>query len=358
MLRLIRRWLMKQVGSESPVLRRFPGVRRSRFLAARFKDPQAPAALRWSLRRDLDYRLFLPSGSAHRDRLPLLVMLHGCTQDPLTLAEGTRMNTLAEERRFAVLYPQQSPRSNPQRCWNWFESASLAGRGEAAVIARLIDQVAARRAINRRRVYVAGMSAGGAMACILAVRHSRLFAACAIHSGLMYGAADSPLQALAAMQSGAPAASIARALRFDGEAGESEVMVPTLVIHGDRDSTVNPLNADRIIAQMRARAESLDPCAGALSASAERRIDGGGRSYRQQDYMQQGRLVLRKVLVEGLGHAWSGGDGRHEFNDADGPDASRLIVDFVMRYRREVRLAGAAAGSAPPAAAPQAGAGR
>jgi len=350
MLRLVRRWLKRQVGSEPPVLRRFPGAGRSRFLAARFKDPQPSAALRWSPRRDLDYRLFLPSGSAHRDRLPLLVMLHGCMQDPLVLAEGTRMNALAEERRFAVLYPQQSPRSNPQRCWNWFESASLAGRGEAAVIARLIDQVTARRPIDPRRVYVAGMSAGGAMACILAVRHSRLFAACAVHSGLMYGAADSPMQALAAMQSGASPTSIDRALRLGGEAGDSGVMVPTLVIQGDSDSMVNPLNAEQIIAQMRARAESLDPSAGALSVSAERRIDAGGRTYRRQDYMQQGRLVLRKVLIEGLGHAWSGGDARHEFNDAAGPDASRLIVDFAMRYQRDGRLVGAAAGFAPPAA--------
>jgi poly(hydroxyalkanoate) depolymerase family esterase len=255
-------------------------------------------------------------------------------QDSLSFAEGTRMNTLAEEGRCAVLYPEQSRHSNPLRCWNWFDSASLAGQGEAALIARLIDQVTERRPIDPRRVYVVGMSAGGAMACLLAVRHSRLFAACAIHSGMMYGAASSPVQALDAMRSGPSAASIDEARRVVCEAGESGVMVPTFVIHGDRDTTVNPVNADQIIEQLKARAEFIDPTAGEVLASGERCIDSGGRTYRQQDYTQRGRIVLRKVLVEGLGHAWSGGDARHEFNDADGPDASRLILDFVMQYQR------------------------
>ena len=246
------------------------------------------------------------------------------------------MNALAEEGRFAVLYPEQSKHSNPLRCWNWFDSASLAGQGEAALIARLVDQVKERRPIDPRRVYVVGMSAGGAMACILAIRHSRLFAACAIHSGMMYGAAGSAMQALAAMRSGPSAASIEQARRLVREAGESEAAVPTLVIHGDSDATVNPVNADRIIEQLRARAEYIDPGDGALFASDERRIDSGGRTYRQQDYTQQGRIVLRKVVVEGLGHAWSGGDAQYEFNDAAGPDAGRLILDFVTRYHRKI----------------------
>ena len=144
------------------------------------------------------------------------------------------------------------------------------------------------------------------------------------------------------MRSGPAAALIDQARRLVCQVGESEVTVPTLVIHGDRDKTVNPVNADQIIEQIKARAEFIDPTAGSLLASGERRIDSGGRTYRQQDYTQQGRLMLRKVLVEGLGHAWSGGDTRFEFNDADGPDASRLILDFVMQYRREMRLIAAA----------------
>jgi poly(hydroxyalkanoate) depolymerase family esterase len=265
-------------------------------------------------------------------------MLHGCRQDPLNFAEGTRMNTWAEEARCAVLYPQQTKRWNPLGCWNWFESPSLEGNGEAALIAALIEQVTIRRPIDPRRVYVVGMSAGGAMACILAVRHSRLFAACAVHSGVMYGAASSPMQALDAMRAGPSAAAIDTARRLVYEARDSQVIVPTLVIYGDRDTTVNPVNADRIIEQLTARAELIDPSAGALTASSEHPIDSGGRTYRVQDYTQEGRIVLRKVLVEGLAHAWSGGDPRYEFNDADGPDATRLILDFVMQYQREVPL--------------------
>jgi poly(hydroxyalkanoate) depolymerase family esterase len=329
MLRLLRQWLRKADGSGAPARTGQRG--RSRFLEGTFKDSSAGAPERTG-RRELDYRLYLPSGSSRRDGLPLIVMLHGCKQDSLTFAEGTRMNALAEDCRFAVLYPEQNPRSNPLRCWNWFESASLAGAGEAALIARLIVRVTERRPIDARRVYLVGMSAGGAMACVLAVRHSHLFAACATHSGVMYGAAHSPLQALAAMQSGATAASIEEARRLIREAGAA-VAVPTLVIHGDHDTTVNPANAQQIIDELKFRAEFIDPAGGALLPSVELRIDAG-RGYRQQDYTRQGSIVLRKILIAGLAHAWSGGDDRLEFNDAAGPAASRLVVDFVTQYQR------------------------
>jgi poly(hydroxyalkanoate) depolymerase family esterase len=334
MLRSLRRWLRKTAGIGLPFLPRTEGP--SRFLEARFKDPHVSASSNEFLRPELGYRLYLPSGSSRRDGLPLIVMLHGCQQDPLSFAAGTRMNALAEERRCAVLYPEQSSHSNPMRCWNWFESASLEGNGEAALIAHLIGQVTRRRSIDPRRVFVVGMSAGGAMACLLSVRHSRLFAACAIHSGLMYGAASSPMEALAAMQTGPSAASIDTARQLLSAAGESQVIVPTLVIQGDRDTRVNPVNAGQIIEQLKARAECLDPAAGALIASGEQRI------YRREDFTRQGRTVLRQVLVEGLGHAWSGGDARYEFNDAGGPVASQLILEFMMQYQREVPLVPAA----------------
>src|SRR3984957_9143493 len=175
MLRTLRRLVKKIVGMRRSLRPRARG--RSRFLTARFKDPHAAGGLRLGLRRHaLGYRLYLPTGSSRRGTMPLAVMLHGCNQDPLSFAEGTRMNTLAEEYGCAVLYPEQSKHSNPLRCWNWFEPTSLAGQGEAALLARLIEQVTQRRPIDPQRVYVAGMSAGGAMACLLAGRHSRLFA--------------------------------------------------------------------------------------------------------------------------------------------------------------------------------------
>ncbi|MGP8095811.1 MAG: alpha/beta hydrolase family esterase [Steroidobacteraceae bacterium] len=335
MLRLLRRWFKRELGTGLPFLPRPREPGQGRFLVGRFHDPHPSTRFGLPVRAHLGYRLYLPSGSSGTDSLPLIVMLHGCKQNALSFAEGTRMNTLAEEGRFAVLYPEQSKRANPLHCWNWFESASLAGEGEAALLARLIDQITERRPIDPARVHVVGMSAGGAMACILAVRHSRLFAGCAIHSGLMYGAAHSPTEALAAMRSGSSASALHKARTRAFQAHEPEIMVPTLVIHGDRDTTVSPMNADQIIEQLKERAESIDPSAGPLSASGERSIESGNRTYRQQDYARQGRVVLRKIIVEGLGHAWSGGDARLEFNDAAGPDASRLILDFVMRYQRE-----------------------
>jgi poly(hydroxyalkanoate) depolymerase family esterase len=333
MLPLLRRWFKKKIVAKLTALPR-PRAR-SRFVAGRFKEPLAETLAKHGPRPVLGYRLYLPSGSLRRRSLPLIVMLHGCRQDPLSFAEGTRMNKWAEDGRYAVLYPEQSTRGNSMRCWNWFEAASIAGHGEAALIARLIGRTTRRRRIDPRRVYLVGMSAGGAMACLLAVRHSGLFAACAIHSGVMYGVASSPMQAVSVMQSGPSPASIDKARRLLHEAGDSGATVPTLVIHGDRDTTVNPVNAEQIIVQLKERMESTHPSLIKLLASGEQLIDRGGHAYRQQDYTQQGRPVLRKILVQGLGHAWSGGDGRHEFNDAEGPDATQLILDFVMPHQRE-----------------------
>jgi poly(hydroxyalkanoate) depolymerase family esterase len=341
MFRLLRRWLnKKRVGSGPPHQSRIAPSRifvkgRSRFLAARFKDPRAASLFGHDSRRGLAYRLYLPTGSARRDSLPLVVMLHGCRQNPLSFAGGTRMNALAEEYRCAVLYPEQNKQSNPLCCWNWFRSSELTGQGEAALLAGLIGQVTERRPIDRRRVYVVGMSAGGAMACLLAVRYSRLFAACAIHSGVVYAAASSAMQALGVMASGPSPSSMEHAWQLVREASESAIVVPTLVIHGDSDMTVNPVNADRIIEQLRARAALIESDAGGLSESDERRIDSGDRAYRQRDYTLQGQPVFRQILIEGLGHAWSGGDARYEFNDALRPDASRLILDYLLQYRQK-----------------------
>jgi poly(hydroxyalkanoate) depolymerase family esterase len=334
MWRSLRRFSKKTFGAWVPRLARPGKAGRSRFLVGKFKDPSASTVRSFGTAAELAYRLYLPTGSSRRDSMALVVMLHGCKQDSLSFAEGTRMNMHAEEYRCAVLYPEQSRRSNPLRCWNWFESTSLEGQGEAALIAHLIDRVTQRRPIDPRRVYVVGLSAGGAMACLLAVRYSRLFAACAIHSGVMYGAAGSAAQAIALMRDGPSPGSIERARQLVSDAGEFAATVPTLVIHGDRDMTVNPVNADQIIAQLKSRVEEpADPSAGPLLTGNERRMESGGHTYRQQDSTRQGELVLRKIIVEGLGHAWSGGDMNYEFNDSNGPDASRLILDFVMAYR-------------------------
>src|SRR5262245_54747923 len=163
-----------------------------------FLDAGAAANAARRRRGPLAYRLYLPSIA--REHRALLLMLHGCKQNALAFAEGTQMNRVADEHGFAVLYPEQSSAANPLRCWNWFDSATLERDGEADLIVRLIDHIVSRHPIDRARVWVAGMSAGAALARILAVRHAALFAACAVHSGVMYRAARGVIQAFATLR--------------------------------------------------------------------------------------------------------------------------------------------------------------
>jgi poly(hydroxyalkanoate) depolymerase family esterase len=284
-------------------------------------------------RRGLGYRLYLPP-VPREGRLALLVMLHGCKQNALIFAEGTRMNRLADAHGFGVLYPEQNRAANPLRCWNWFDRASLEGDGEAGLIARLVDSIATRHPIDRARLWVAGMSAGGAMAHILAVRHAALFAACAVHSGVMYQGARSAIQALTTLRLGSQRSPEA-ALRLEKQSpGRAAPFVPTLVIHGDRDTVVNPVNARQIVEQARLLA-ARGPGDESLAGAHERRLSGNGRSYVQRDFSRAGAVLIREIVVEGLAHAWSGGDARHPFNDAAGPSATELIWDFTSQHRRE-----------------------
>jgi poly(hydroxyalkanoate) depolymerase family esterase len=267
--------------------------------------------------------------------VPLLVMLHGCRQDGLTLAKGTRMNALADRHRFIVLYPEQSVRVNPLRCWRWFGLDTLNGAGEAALIAALVNRTVRRYPIDARRVYIAGISAGGAMAGVLAYCYGALFAACAIVSGVMYRGAESLRDAASVMLRGSRAAPELVARAAAQNSSDSVAFVPALVIHGDEDSSVHPRNADQIIEQLRAFAQYLGKSAKPLTESQEVRVSSTDRAYRQRDYLHNKRILLRKIIIEGMGHAWSGGDARHPFNDAAGPDASQLVWDFVSMFRRD-----------------------
>jgi len=294
-----------------------------------------PAALRaGALRRQRDYFLYIPVTVGRRDRVPLLVMLHGCSQDARSLAQGSRMNELADEHRFLVLYPQQSLHANALRCWNWFEARTARGAGEAAAIAALVHEVTRRYPIDRSRIYVAGISAGGAMTAILALCHGALFAACAIVAGVMYRAADSALAGARAMRSGALVSPESMADEAARRLSRKVRFVPALVVHGTNDSVVHPRNAEQIVRQLQRFAEVLDPAAAPWTGTTEQHISSAGRSYRQRDYLRGDQLLLRSTLIEGLGHAWSGGDARLHFNDSAHPDASRLIWDFVSRFRR------------------------
>jgi poly(hydroxyalkanoate) depolymerase family esterase len=290
--------------------------------------------VRHGSRERRDYFLFVPR-SVRSEPRPLVVMLHGCLQRAEAFAASTRMNDLAHRHRFLVLYPEQSQGANALRCWNWFLPAQPVGEGEGAAIAALIRETASSHPADLSRIYLAGFSAGGALTAQLAMTHGALFAACAIISGLMHRAALSATDALQAMRTGTRQSPTDIVEELATEANPERGFVPALVISGDRDSTVHPSNAEKLAIQFRRSAELMHQVSGSLDLIRTRlRHPAAGRSYRQDDYGQRGRTWLRSISIEGLGHAWSGGDAAYPFNDERLPDASALVWDFLSRFRR------------------------
>ena len=265
------------------------------------------------------FRLYRPPDIQFGERLPLMVMLHGCGQDAKTFATSTRMNLIAARERFLVLYPEQDRVSNPQGCWNWFDTSSGRAYGEGALIMKAIDQVCLMYAVDRTRIAVAGLSAGASMAALLVARHPDRFAAVVMHSGIPPGTAHSTLSALGAMhghRSTKPLAASPAAL----VAG----WPPLMVIHGTRDSVVAASNG---LAAVRAWADAM----GATSSS-QRTLQRGKRyPATVTDFKRKGSTVATLVEVGRLGHAWSGGAARQPYSDGAGPDASRMAWAFAAR---------------------------
>ena len=253
------------------------------------------------------YKLFVPAGFSDQ-RLPLIVMLHGCTQDPDDFARGTRMNLLAQESGALVLYPAQAQRSNTSRCWNWFQPGDQRrDAGEPALLAAMTRQIMDTHPVDPDRVHVTGLSAGGAMAAILGREYPELYASIGVHSGLPPGAAHDIPSAFAAMKS-APAGS------------QQIPKTPVIVFHGDSDKTVHPQNGEHILGGDGARSTETG---------------AAGRGYTRTLIKDaDGRVRAEHWLVHGAGHAWSGGSSEGSYADALGPDASREMLRFFTENRR------------------------
>jgi poly(hydroxyalkanoate) depolymerase family esterase len=264
------------------------------------------------------YKLYIPSRYTGQP-LPLIVMLHGCKQTPDDFAAGTQMNRLGEERDCFILYPEQSGAANHSRCWNWFRREDqVRDRGEPSILAEMTGAVVDRYKIDAGKVYVAGLSAGGAMAAVMGVTYPDVYAAVGIHSGLACGSAHDLPSALAAMK-GMPAGPLA------APASARPHAVPTIVFHGDRDRTVHPRNGQDAIAQSTHHADGA-------RATSERGQAPGGHSYTRTIHRDTaGRVVLEHWLVHGGGHAWFGGSRAGSYSDPRGPSAAAEMLRFFLQ---------------------------
>ena len=268
-----------------------------------------------------EYKLYIP-GAHHARALPVVVMLHGCKQGPDDFAAATRMNALAEEFGLLVVYPKQASSANASGCWNWFEAKHQHREdGEPSLIAAITREVVAAYGTDPQRVYIAGLSAGGAMAQVMATTYPDVYAAVGVHSGLDYATAHDVPSAFAAMSG---SRRTKRMSRGDRRAGT----VPTIVFHGDNDRTVHPSNGEEVIAS----ASASD--GGAQHERTVERGNASGRAYTRTTYRNRdGDPVVEQWVVHGGAHAWSGGSAEGSFSDPAGPDASRAMVRFFLLHK-------------------------
>ena len=271
------------------------------------------------------YKLYIPS-SYTGQAVPLIVMLHGCTQSPDDFAKGTRMNELSEEHTFLVAYPAQASNANMQKCWNWFQSADQQrGRGEPSLIAGITSQVIDEYEVAEGRVYVAGMSAGGAMAAIMGSTYPDLYAAIGVHSGLAPGSAHDMSSAFTAMRQGGPVVA-----HNDVAEGEHREILPTILFHGDGDTTVHPRNGECLLAHLARGGNGSSP----RVSTSQGQVPGGYKYTRFTYRDAEGRDLVERWSVHGLGHAWSGGSYPGSYTDPRGPDASAEMVRFFEQHHK------------------------
>lgn len=292
------------------------------------KRTPPPGADAWSLGLAVGptgarrFRLYRPPDVKIGERLPLIVMLHGCGQDANAFATSTRMNRIAMRERFLVLYPEQDRLANAQACWNWYDTSSGRAYGEAALIMNAIDQVCLLHPVDGARVAIAGLSAGASMAALLVTLHPDRFKAVAMHSGIPPGTAHSTLSAMGAMHGyRATLPLVATPITMAAS------WPPLLVIHGDADALVSPRNG--------LAAAHLWAAAAGAQAGTARTVQRGQRyPMAVTDFKRRGKTIATLVVVSRLAHAWSGGAANKPFSDGKGPDASRMVWAFAARQFR------------------------
>ena len=286
------------------------------------------------------YKLYVPARLAHAAADPapaVLVMLHGCTQSADDFAAGTQMNRLADTHGFLVVYPEQAAQANVSKCWNWFQPQDQTrDAGEPSLIAGIVRQVVAGHGADERRVFAAGLSAGAAMALVVAQAYPDVFAGVGVHSGLPYRSAHDIPSALAAMKGGRgglPGASRAQA-DTQPPLGRAAQPVPTIVFHGDRDHTVQPSNGAEVVRQA-SNAFGAAAQAPVLTTQTQEGVAPGGRRYSRTVYQDgSGSALVESWCLHGAGHAWSGGDASGTYTDATGPDASAEMLRFFLALPR------------------------
>lgn len=280
------------------------------------------------------HKLYLPAAVASGQMRPraLVVMLHGCTQNPDDFAAGTGMNAQAEAQGFIVLYPEQSQQANASLCWNWFKhNHQQRGRGEAAWLADISQQVASRYRVDPARIFIAGLSAGGAMAASVAAAYPEIFSGVGVHSGLAPGAANNLQQALSAMRSGAAHAATTGVRGEPALAGAQPLPVPAIVFHGDGDTTVHPRNGQQVLAAALASASQQASHAAPQAEAPQQGRASEGRHYTRTCYRRgDGRPLAEHWQVHGAGHAWSGGQAAGSYTDPSGPDATAEMLRFFF----------------------------
>lgn len=281
----------------------------AQFLSATFSNPAGARP----------YKLYVPSRYEGKP-VPLIVMLHGCTQSADDFAAGTRMNAAAEEHNCLVVYPAQTSAANKSKCWNWFSVGDQQrDQGEPSLIAGITREVMDQYSVDLRRVYVVGLSAGGAAAAIMGDAYPDLYAAIGVHSGLACGAARDLPSAFAAMRQGKNGRGHPTAV------SQGRHVVPAIVFHGDRDTTVHPCNGDEVVAQ--------STLAMPLDTRVEKGRVSGGHTYTRTLHADKGgQTLIEQWLIHGAGHAWSGGSPAGSYTDPRGPDATKEMLRFFLEH--------------------------